>query len=201
MYTNVMRMLEHRGAVITSKPMASEALVKELNQHEYVVITATRENDPVRASADITCVFVAPEGSLSARVQEYRVMFNAVKAAAAQSDRLHEYLIITDREPNSYISAFIATQNIGHTVRVYHYLHKLFKAELPKLAMIPKHELMTATEVDELCTGGYMTPAGFPKINHDEPMAVWMGLQPGMVVRIHRLSETAATAIAYRICD
>ena len=76
----------------------------------------------------------------------------------------------------------------------------LFLMELPLHVLVPPHSLATDEEVDALCRLHTTSRDRFPHISRDDPQAVWLGVKPGMVVRIDRPSETAGIAVVYRFC-
>ena len=65
---------------------------------------------------------------------------------------------------------------------------------------VPKHEVVTEEEKKELLVKYYINESNLPNILRDDPMAVYLGLTPGEVVRILRPSITSGTYISYRIC-
>ncbi len=65
---------------------------------------------------------------------------------------------------------------------------------------VPKHEVITDEEKKELLQKYYINESNLPNILRDDPMAVYLGLTPGEVVRILRPSITSGTYISYRIC-
>ena len=65
---------------------------------------------------------------------------------------------------------------------------------------VPKHEVITEVEKKELLEKYYITESNLPNILRDDPMAVYLGLTPGEIVRILRPSPTSGTYISYRIC-
>jgi DNA-directed RNA polymerase subunit H (RpoH/RPB5) len=65
---------------------------------------------------------------------------------------------------------------------------------------VPKHEVITEVEKKELLEKYYINESNLPNILRDDPMAVYLGLTPGEIVRILRPSPTSGTYISYRIC-
>lgn len=64
--------------------------------------------------------------------------------------------------------------------------------------LIPKHELMTKEEAEEVVKSFNATPSQFPYILSTDPVAKEIGAKPGDFVRITRKSETAGTSVYYR---
>ena len=64
--------------------------------------------------------------------------------------------------------------------------------------MIPKHELLTKEESDQVVARHNATPGQFPYILATDPVAKEIGAKPGDFVRITRKSETAGSSVYYR---
>ncbi|MEM2878213.1 MAG: DNA-directed RNA polymerase subunit H [Candidatus Hadarchaeales archaeon] len=64
--------------------------------------------------------------------------------------------------------------------------------------LVPKHEVMSKKEVEELLQRYKVTPYQLPMIKASDPAARAVGAKPGDVLKITRKSQTAGKAIAYR---
>ncbi|UCE43615.1 MAG: DNA-directed RNA polymerase subunit H [Candidatus Bathyarchaeota archaeon] len=69
----------------------------------------------------------------------------------------------------------------------------IFKHEL-----VPKHEILTKEEVEELQERYRIAPYQIPRIKVSDPAARMIGARPGDIVRIIRKSPTAGRSVAYR---
>ncbi|MEM2192032.1 MAG: DNA-directed RNA polymerase subunit H [Candidatus Hadarchaeales archaeon] len=64
--------------------------------------------------------------------------------------------------------------------------------------LVPKHEIASKEEVEELIKRYKIQPHQLPRIRASDPAARAIGAQPGQIVKITRESRTAGKAIAYR---
>jgi len=69
----------------------------------------------------------------------------------------------------------------------------IFKHEL-----VPKHEILTSKEGEQLLAQYRVQPYQLPQINASDPAAKAIGARPGDILRVIRKSSTAGTHIAYR---
>ena len=64
--------------------------------------------------------------------------------------------------------------------------------------LIPKHELLTKEESQQILAKSNAQPSQFPYIQSTDAIAKEIGAKPGDFVRITRRSETAGTSVYYR---
>jgi DNA-directed RNA polymerase subunit H len=64
--------------------------------------------------------------------------------------------------------------------------------------LIPKHELLTREESQQILAKFNGKPGQFPYILATDPLAKEIGAKPGDFVRITRRSETAGSSMYYR---
>lgn len=64
--------------------------------------------------------------------------------------------------------------------------------------LIPKHELLTKEESQQVLERFHSSPSQLPRILVTDPIAKEIGAKPGDFVRISRRSETAGSSTYYR---
>lgn len=85
------------------------------------------------------------------------------------------------------------------------YLIEIFKDKelyfnITKHELVPKHELLTNDEKTNLLKTLNVKSNNLPFIKQSDPVAKYMGLKKGDVVKIYRKSEISESSIYYRIC-
>ncbi len=73
------------------------------------------------------------------------------------------------------------------------------KIRLQDHILVPKHEILSKEEAEELLKTLGVSREQLPKIRADDPIAREIGAKPGDIVRIIRESPTAGRSIAYRL--
>jgi DNA-directed RNA polymerase subunit H len=69
----------------------------------------------------------------------------------------------------------------------------IFKHEL-----VPKHEILTEEEAEELVKRYRIKPYRIPRLKASDPAAKMIGAKPGDIIKIIRKSPTAGDSVAYR---
>jgi DNA-directed RNA polymerase subunit H (RpoH/RPB5) len=90
-------------------------------------------------------------------------------------------------------------QKKGGTLQYFHIKNLLFNPT--KHVLVPKHTKMTSEEVSAMMEE-YMIKSKIqiPYILHNDPIAKWLGLKQGDVVKIERLNENSGLSYYYRVC-
>ncbi len=65
--------------------------------------------------------------------------------------------------------------------------------------LVPKHEIMSEEEINELKEEKDLELKNLPKILKNDPVVKEIGAEPGDVLKITRESPTAGKALIYRI--
>ena len=66
---------------------------------------------------------------------------------------------------------------------------------------VPKHEILTKSEIKKIFSKLDYEISQLPKIKVDDPVSKAIGAQEGDVLKITRESQTAGTFITYRLVE
>ncbi len=198
-YDNLVKMMAYRGVTISSEIADHDAVAQKLNHYEFIIISGLRGPGDSRGAAAVHILLIAPGSKYAAKSGDFKKLL--AKLPKPQPDYNLEVIFVSMTELTPHIVRKIKTyqaENPGVSIEAH--LYKLFMIESPKHAQVPKHVIMTPEELNEFCTTELVSKKNFQKIIHDECQAVWLGLKPGMVVKIYRISETAGESLGYRLC-
>ena len=68
----------------------------------------------------------------------------------------------------------------------------------PDHVYVPKHEIMTKKDAEEVLKKFNCTPTQLPLIFVNDPAIVGLGVKPGDMIKITRKSGTAGVSLYYR---
>ena len=66
---------------------------------------------------------------------------------------------------------------------------------------VPKHEILTKSEIKKIFSKLDYDVSQLPKIKIDDPVSKAIGAKEGDVLKITRESQTAGTFVTYRLVD
>ncbi|MEM3144320.1 MAG: DNA-directed RNA polymerase subunit H [Candidatus Nitrosotenuis sp.] len=69
---------------------------------------------------------------------------------------------------------------------------------VPDHVYVPKHEIMTKKEAEEVLKRFNCKPTEMPLIFSNDPAIIGLGVKPGDMIKITRKSSTAGESIYYR---
>lgn len=197
-YENVCIMMKKRGAVLNTAALGEQQILQQMNQREYIMVSAVRDASDPRGAATIIAVIIEPNSSISKTAKSLnKILTLAVKQKTANP---MEILLITTEKMQERLTKQDEFKEEHKGVTINNYLYSIFLVNITEHVSAPKHELTDEKEIADFCKRYHTTKEQFSKIPASDPQAVWLGLVPGMVVRVVRASETAGEAPVYRIC-
>lgn len=214
-------MCEYRGARVETQMVRAQELVESLARNGYVIVRAVRDGsarderarqidpDGVRDDCTFVHIMLAPEAE-NRNAKEFATFVAPIIAKIdAQHDGRATRVVMISRTTLSAQLAKTTTDVIGKHARgseLECLSYDRFAIVVPEHALVPRHTIAPRAEIAAFCAKRYDSVETLPRMcasEHDgfiDPMAVWLDLRPGMIMRIERPSETGIYEIAYRRC-
>ena len=192
MYLNIFKFMEYRKFVPKCEQISESDFIKELRMSEYIIVKAeTAEGRPVY-------IFLVDENSdYGSAANEFEMLEFVIKKKKNQEV---DMIVIAKDKPSIHLKRKIAVFK-KHKTYVSMYDYDKFKAVIPEAPIVPLHEIIPVDQVEAVLAEEHITDINqLPKIKESDPMAVWLGIVSGDLVRITGPSESAGEMIKYRVC-
>lgn len=197
-YTNLVKMAKYRNIELEGDDLNQTTLAQKLNQFEHVIQKGTRAGSDPRGAAVVCFILVAPGSDFAAKSSDFKKMLKNLPKPKGGVNL--EAVVVSEFPLTTHIKKYLLEYNNLPNVMVEDYDYSVFMIEAPLHECVPRHTIATEQEVSQFCREHFTTKERFPKIVQGDIQAIWLGLRPGMVTKIERVSETAGKAIAYRYC-
>lgn len=138
-------------------------------------------------------IWVEFNGDVSVGIKAAKSFVVRVKDA-----NMHTGILVCVNPPSSAcMKSFAAVEN---QVNVEIFLEEQLLVNITKHELVPKHILLSKEEKKKLLQRYRLKESQLPRIQRDDPVARYLGLKKGNVVKIVRRSETSGRYASYRLC-
>lgn len=199
-YNCIVDMMARRGVTLDSTPLTLDQVAQRLNHYEFITITGVRGSEDVRGAATVMTILIAPNSKYSNKTGDFKKLLKGLPKVRA--DEKLEVIFVSAVPLTVHIDKQIKAyrEELGSSIQLENHTYNLFIIDPTKHVSVPVHQILTEDEIESLCRRHCTVRDRFPKILQSDPQAVWLGLKPGMMVKIMSRSETAGKAVRYRYC-
>lgn len=151
--------------------------------------TASNPNPPV----DIGTIYVSFIQDTTIGVKHMRNFIQEITAA-----HHHTGILVTNVPTSSGALKIIPA--VSQSCRVECFVESELLVNITHHDLVPHHVLLSREERAALLARYRLKDTQLPRIQHHDPVAKYLGLRRGQVVKIIRTSETAGRYASYRLC-
>jgi len=200
-YEHLTRLCEFRGATVTER-VARAKFSATMDTDHYARITAERPATDIRGRAHLVIYQFSTYRYIDASSPKFAPFLERAIKARPNDDNEYNIILVTSAPIGTSIARIIAERREPGII-IEHFLASMFFIVVPEHSCVPKHTIVPRDEVAQLCREMHLLVSDLPCLlagATPDPMAAWLGLRVGMVVRIDRPSETAGMETVYRRC-
>jgi DNA-directed RNA polymerase subunit H (RpoH/RPB5) len=179
-------------ALGSTQALPEQAFWQQIEAKQYIIIECwpSGTTEPKKSSATLIVIFLAPTSNIFKETMAYRKFRKSFEPGTSP------LLFISQTPPSTGITKLIVLDPLVE-VRLYN----IFCMEIPTHVLVPQQTIADPEEVRKFCAEYHTDMTAFPKILTSDPMAAWLGLTPGMCVKVIQPSETVGETTMYRYCS
>lgn len=197
----VLQMLRDRGYVVFDSIEDIELPRQKFEENFVKVNQVIRDNLEIKRpkwnapSQRILVVFVKKEKDKSAiGVKSIRNYCERLK-----QDNFQKIILILHGRLSPQAKQAISTIN-SLVDRIEYFNESELIINITEHCLVPRHEILTKEECKKLLDKYSIKESQLPKINKNDPIARYLGVEKNQIVKIIRSSETSGRYITYRRC-
>lgn len=137
--------------------------------------------------------------------EEINLIISDIKNTMDTSYHYNIILVLKDKPHNMILNKIADIHSASNVddyekkMYVEYFLQDELKYNVSRHEQVPKHSKCNKEEVVQLLKKYNITLLHLPKILHTDPQARYLGLRPGDVCKIERISDTTGIYIYYRL--
>lgn len=164
-----------------------EILGRGGNRNELVILV-TKRSDP----NDQIIVFF-PDENKPVGVKPIRVLTEKM-----EERKLNHAILVVQQKLTAFARTAIQEMSPKFEIEVFHESELI--VNVTKHVLVPEHVPLNSEEKKSLLERYKVKENQLPRIQQQDPVARYLGLKKGQVVKIIRPSETAGRYVTYRLC-
>ncbi|ONK77730.1 uncharacterized protein A4U43_C02F9950 [Asparagus officinalis] len=188
---NILEMLSDRGYVVADEELSMDFKqfrdkFGESFKREDLLINKYKRDNP----SDQIYVFFPNDPKVGAsHIKRY--------AERMKQDSVFKAIVVV-QQISSFAKKGIQDQSFAQKFRVEIFQEAELVVNISKHMLVPPHQVLSDNEKKALLERYHLKETQLPRIQLDDPVARYHGLQRGQVVKIIRPSDTAGRYITYR---
>lgn len=209
-YRNLPAFLEQRGLITEHKWLEREKFIQVIQLNGYVLVTATDAPGRYRRTPLpmglplVTCIAVMDRTSPQIEKTDSFVRFLKSIPEYKKPVNNLDILVLTENEISTHIARRVESDMRSAPedkprIRVQFHKFDKFKVDQSRHVLAAKHSVLTEDEETELLSRERISKDQLPKITRDDAKCIWIGAEPGEIVRIVAPTETTITRCSYRL--
>jgi DNA-directed RNA polymerases I, II, and III subunit RPABC1 len=115
-----------------------------------------------------------------------------------KSEQVYNAILVLRVDITPFAKSALA--EMSENFRIEHFKEVELLVDITQHQLVPKHQVLTATEKADLMKRYKLKETQLPRIQPNDPVARYFGMKKGQVVKIIRPSETAGRYVTYRVC-
>eukprot|EP00529_Nitzschia_sp_RCC80_P027286 CAMPEP_0113458654 /NCGR_PEP_ID=MMETSP0014_2-20120614/10035_1 /TAXON_ID=2857 /ORGANISM="Nitzschia sp." /LENGTH=243 /DNA_ID=CAMNT_0000350187 /DNA_START=174 /DNA_END=905 /DNA_ORIENTATION=- /assembly_acc=CAM_ASM_000159 len=115
-----------------------------------------------------------------------------------KSEQVYNAILVLKVDITPFAKSALA--EMTENFRIEHFKEVELLVDITQHQLVPKHQVLTATEKADLMKRYKLKETQLPRIQPNDPVARYFGMKRGQVVKIIRPSETAGRYVTYRVC-
>jgi len=193
----IIQMLTDRGYLVaqsyfdeTLDIFKEKALVDSVMRRDNLTLLFKLKDDP----AEQIFVFFPDEGKIG--VKPIRNYCDKMKEEGVQ-----KAVLVLKQQLTSFAKQAVSEASVNPSqFKLETFLETELLVNITEHQLVPKHVKLRKDEKKELLERYKLKDTQLPRIQIHDPVARYLGLEKGDVVKIIRPSETAGRYVTYRIC-
>ena len=221
-YKNIQVLYQYRRLVSLDDEYTQEQFIKHIQKDKYILLSAANRSDVVGNSDELDNSKISKLKNLIHTYNEKSKSSDAVitnllliyPGTECENKRanmlklinhirypLANVIIITPTKVSSGVAKGLQalsgrSEHRGHDFKTFTY--SLLSSVLPEYELVPKYEILTQEQIDNL-KKWFIDPNSLPKVFEHDPQMVWIGAKVGDVIKFTAMSEVTIESIGYCI--
>lgn len=200
-YNNLKELCIFRGAKVVDALQDEKYFTAKMEADQHATILAERPATDPRGAATIMIAQLSSSRTFEETTSKFTTLIDKLLKNAPQS--FFNLIFVPVDVPSNSMLDIIATRN-SPTRLIECHRARLFSIIVPRNISVPQHSIASPEEIAFINKKMFVTSSSFPRIiasgEKPDPVAIWMGFRPGMIIRVDRFCETSGCEIAYRLC-